>query len=80
MNLEARKISFVHEFLRLQNEDIVIGLENLFHKYKAELVENEMKPMSLENFYADIDVSIADSENDRLISATNLKAKIKKWI
>jgi hypothetical protein len=47
MNLEARKISFVQEFLRLQNEEIVIGLEKLLHKRKAELIENDMKPMSL---------------------------------
>ena len=79
MNLEARKISFVQEFLRIQNEEIVIGLEKLLHKRKAELLENEMKPMSLEKFYADIDQSIQDSENGRLISAKDLKAKIKKW-
>lgn len=77
MNLEARKISFVQEFLRLQNEEIVIGLEKLLHKRKAELIDNEMKPMSLEKFHADIDQSISDSENGRLISASDLKAKIR---
>jgi len=79
MNLEARKISFVQEFLRLQNEEIVIGLEKLLHKRKAELLENDMKPMSLEKFHADINQSIEDSENGRLISANDLKAKIQKW-
>ena len=79
MNLEARKISFVQEFLRLQNEEIVIGLEKLLHKRKAELIDNDMKPMSIEKFHADIDESISDSENGRLISASDLKAKIQKW-
>ncbi len=79
MNLETRKISFVQEFLRLQNEEIVIGLEKLLHKRKAELIDYDMKPMSLEKFNADIDQSIADSENGRLISASDLKAKIQKW-
>jgi len=79
MNLETRKISFVQEFLRLQNEEIVTGLEKLLHKRKAELIDNDMKPMSLEKFNADIDQSIADSENGRLISASELKAKIQTW-
>lgn len=79
MRLEARKIAFVQEFLNIQNEEIVIGLEKLLHQHQAEWIEEERKPMSLENFYADIDQSIADSENERLISATNLKAKIQKW-
>ena len=32
MNLEARKLSFIQEFLRLQNEEIVSGLENFLRK------------------------------------------------
>ena len=35
MNLEARKISFVQEFLRLQNEEIVSGLEKIIAKKKS---------------------------------------------
>ncbi len=34
MDLEARKISFVQEFLRLQNEEVIIRLENLLHEKK----------------------------------------------
>ena len=34
MDLEARKLSFVQEFLRIQDEDIVIGLENYCGKKK----------------------------------------------
>jgi hypothetical protein len=32
MDLETRKISFVLEFLRLQNEEIISGLEKLLRK------------------------------------------------
>ena len=48
MNLEARKISFVQEFLKLQNEEIIDGLEKFLRKQKAELLESNLKPMSLE--------------------------------
>lgn len=79
MNLEARKISFIQEFLRLQNEEIVSGLENYLRKRKIALIENDFKPMSIEQFNNEIDQSLDDSENERLIKATDLKAKIQKW-
>jgi hypothetical protein len=79
MNLEARKISFIQEFLRLQNEEIIIGLEKLLHKRKAELMEKELKPMSIEQFNKDIDQSEEDFRNGRFISSSELKAKIQKW-
>lgn len=79
MDLETRKISFVQEFLRLQNEEIVSGLEKLLRKGKAELIEQNLKPMSMEQYNADIDQAMDDSENGRMIKATDLKNKITKW-
>ena len=79
MDLEARKISFVQEFLRLESEEIVIGLENLLHKQKMELIDNEMKSMSIDQFNKEIDQSLDDAKNGRVISAKDLKSKIQKW-
>lgn len=79
MNIETRKLIFIQEFLRLQNEEIVIGLEKLLHKQKAELIEKEMKPMSIEKFNSDIEQSLEDSKNGRMISAKKLKNDIQKW-
>ena len=79
MNLETRKLSFIQEFLRLQNEEIVSGLENFLRKRKIELLENDLKPMSLEQFNKEIDQALDDSKNERLIKASDLKDKIQKW-
>lgn len=79
MNLEARKIQFVQDFLRLQNEEVIKGLEKLLKKHKAELYEENMRPMSVEKYNADINQSLEDSENDRGTTAKELKAEIKKW-
>jgi hypothetical protein len=79
MNLETRKITFIEEFLKLQNEEIVIGLEKLLRKKKAKLIDDEIKPMSLEKFYSDIEQSYEDSKNGRIISAKRLKDEIQKW-
>lgn len=79
MDLETRKISFVQEFLRLQSEEIVIGLENFLHKQKVELLDQEMKSMNIEQFNKEIDQSLDDAKNARIISAKDLKSKIQKW-
>jgi hypothetical protein len=79
MNLEARKISLVQEFLRIDNEKIIIALENLLHKRKSELFEENLKPMSVKQFNDEIDLAIEDDKNNRIISAQDLKSKIEKW-
>ncbi|WKL50199.1 hypothetical protein Q1W71_10570 [Flavobacterium pectinovorum] len=79
MDLEARKISFVQEFLRLESEEIVIHLEKILHKQKVELIDQEMKSMSIDQFNKEIDQSLDDAENGRIRSAKDLKSKIKKW-
>ena len=79
MDLEARKISFVQEFLRLQSEEIVIDLENLLHKQKVELLDQEMKSMNTEQFNKEIDQSLDDARNVRIVSGKDLKSKIQKW-
>jgi hypothetical protein len=79
MDLQTRKITFVQEFLRLQNEDIVFGLEEYLRMKKNELYEKRLTPMSIEQFNEEIDKSIEDSNEDRVISASELKENVRKW-
>lgn len=79
MNLEARKISLVQEFLRIDNEKIINALENVLHKIKSENFDENLKPMSLDQFNNEIDKAIDDEANDRVINAKDLKNKIQKW-
>ncbi len=79
MDLETRKISFVQEFLRLQNEEIVIELEKLLRKSKIELIDKDFLPMSFDQYNAEMDQAMEDSKNGRMIKASDLKSKIQKW-
>ncbi|MBK6550488.1 MAG: hypothetical protein IPH05_08460 [Flavobacteriales bacterium] len=79
MDLQTRKISFVQEFLRLQNEELVSLLEQILRRRKAELLEGTMVPMSMEQLNEEVDRALEDSKNDRVISAEDLKNEIKKW-
>ena len=78
MDLQARKISFVQEFLRLKNEDLISSLESMLKKRKSEIYEKELKPMSLDKLNKEMDQSLEDSENDRVIKAIDLRSKFKK--
>lgn len=79
MDLETRKISFVQEFLRLQNAEIVIELEKLLRKSKIELIDKDFLPMSFDQYNAEMDQAMEDSKNGRMIKASDLKSKIQKW-
>lgn len=79
MDLQSRKIQFVQEFLKLQSEEVVLRLEKLLRQETTSAMENEFKPMTMEEFNDRIDKSMEDSKNGRLIKATDLKAKIDKW-
>ncbi|MDY9918421.1 hypothetical protein SAMN05216365_12336 [Porphyromonadaceae bacterium NLAE-zl-C104] len=79
MTIEARKISLVQEFLRIDNEDIIKALEDLLHQSKIEAFKKNFNPMSLEEFNSEIDKALDDEENYRLTSVKTLKKKIQKW-
>ena len=74
MDLQARKISFVQEFLRLQNEDTIQGLEDFLKKHKSELFEQHLSPMS-DDLNKQIDESMLDSKQNKVKKASDLKAK-----
>ncbi len=79
MDLEARKISFVQEFLRLQNEEIINSLEKMLRMGKIEMMEQKQVPMTMKELNAEIDKALEDSKNGRLTKASELKSKIQQW-
>ncbi len=76
MNIEARKILFIQEFLRIQNEEIVTRLEKALKQWKSKQYEKDLKPMSIEQFNAEIDQALNDSQENSVMKATELR---KKW-
>jgi len=76
MNIESRKLLFIQEFLRVKNEEIIIGLEKMLKQWKSKQHEKELKPMSLEQFNKEIDQAMTDSREDNVVKVTELR---KKW-
>ncbi|WP_100616421.1 hypothetical protein [Confluentibacter citreus] len=77
MNLEARKIEFVKEFLKLQSEEAVSRLEKILRKEKNASDERIFEPMTQDELNARIDQSESDFRNNRFKNSSELLAKYK---
>ena len=75
MNIEARKIEFVQEFLKLESEDAISKLEKILRKEKNNSDERIVEPMTKEELNKRIDQSESDFQNNRYKSSTELLAK-----
>jgi len=78
MDLQTRKISFVQEFLKLQNEEVISLFEKLLRKERKKISAKKLEPMTLEEFNKRIDLSLEDSEKGRLTESGKLLSEIEK--
>ncbi len=75
MNIEARKIEFIQEFLKLQSEEAISKLEKILIKEKSISDERIFEPMTKEELNRRIDQSESDFRNNRFKSSSELLAK-----
>lgn len=75
MTLEARKIEFVQEFLKLQSEEAVSRLEKVLKKEKKHPADPVAEPMSKDELNKRIDQSESDFLNGRFKSSSDILAK-----
>jgi hypothetical protein len=74
MNLEARKIEFVKEFLNLQSEDIVARLEKMLSN-ELDSSEKTFEPMTKSELNKRIEKSESDFRNNRFKRSSELLTK-----
>ena len=79
MDLQTRKIEFIQEFLKVQSEEVISRLEKILQNQNKYSEQEDVKPMTVQEFNHRIDESMKDSENGRLIKASDLKSDIEKW-
>ena len=79
-NLQSRKINFVQDFLRIQNEAVIRRFEDMLRQEQLKLAEADLSyPMSLEEINTVIDQAEKDDRNGRLTNANDLKKEIDNW-
>ena len=79
MDIQAKKLHFVQEFLRLRDEQLIDKLNDLLKSERKKKLEKEIIPFSEEEFNDMINHAESDSKNGRLTSATDLKNEIDSW-
>ncbi|RAR46814.1 hypothetical protein [Flavobacterium lacus] len=75
MNLEARKIEFVQEFLKLQSEEAISRLEKILRNEKKMSENRLVEPMTQDELNNRIDQLESDFQNNRFKSSAELLAK-----
>lgn len=78
MNLEVRKIEFIQEFMKLQNEETITLFEGILKMAKNNLEDQFYKPMSQKELESRIDQSEFDFENGNYKSSSELLAKFNE--
>ena len=79
MDIQARKIHFIQEFLRIADEDLVTKLEKLLLIEGKKKLENKLSPMTLKEFNEIIDKSEDDFKNGTVTEARKLLNQIDTW-
>ena len=79
MDIQARKIHFVQEFLRVADDEIVTKLESLLRIERKKKLDAELLPLTLKEFNVIIDKSEDDFKNGRVIEAGKLANQIDIW-
>lgn len=79
MTIEERKSYLISQFKSLKSEDLIIKLENLIKDLKRIEYENNLKPMSIDDFNKMIDRAIEDHELGNVIAHDDLISEVKNW-
>ena len=79
MDLQARKLNFIQEFLRLKNENIISKFEQILYSEKKKLYSESFSPMSLTDFNRIIDNSEDDAASGRVKEIHELDKDIDSW-
>lgn len=79
MDIQTRKISFVQDFLKIQDEKIISLFEKILRKEQNQLFLDKIEPMTLDEFNERIDKSLADSKAGKLTESKALIHEIESW-
>ncbi len=79
MNIQARKLNLIEEFLRINDEHTIEQLESFIKDEKNRQYDRDLKPMSLEQFHEMIEKAKLDKANGRVVSHEEVKMITKSW-
>ena len=79
MNIEARKLVLIEEFLRINDESLIAKIESFMRQEKKDSHDRNVRPLSLKEFHEMIDLAKQDSDAGRVITHKELQERVKTW-
>ena len=79
MDIGTRKLSFVLEFLRISDEELIVKLEQLLRSERNKRISKELSPLTMDEFNKMIDESEEDFINGRVTEARDLLKRVESW-
>lgn len=79
MDIQARKLNLIQEFLRITDEKMIDRIESVIRSEESKQQERDLCPMSLDEFHEMIDKSKLNKADRRVISHNELKNRVKTW-
>ncbi len=79
MNIQAKKLELIEEFLRISDESLILKLEAFLKKEKKSSMYRNIKPMTINEFREMIDTALKDSENGHILTHRDLEERVKSW-
>ena len=79
MDIDGRKLSFVQEFLRISDEELIAKLERLLRSERSKKMSKELNPMTMDEFNEMIDLSEDDFKNGRVTETKELLKIVETW-
>jgi len=79
MDIQARKLELIEEFLKISDESIIKKLESVLKIEETKKKDNDFKRMSVKEFREMIDKAKEDKKSGRVTSHGDLKKKIESW-
>ena len=79
MDLEARKLEFIEEYIRLADEKIVLKFEKLLRSEKEKAATLSLKPLTQTDLDNLIDESETDIQQGNVLSHNSVKQSVTSW-
>jgi hypothetical protein len=79
MDLQARKLEFIEEYIRLADEKIVLKFEKLLRSEKNKAAKLSLKPLTQIELDTMIEESEIDIQHGNVLSHNSVKQSVNSW-
>ena len=78
MDIQSIKLKFIEDFLRLQNEHLILKLNEFLNREKKKIYENSLKPMTINELHKKIGQAEKDIEEGNVFTQDQVEEIFSK--